>query len=798
MHLPAKKSNLTLPTKTNVPAVPQQIKRTLPKVHKVKSPVQNATTRQMNLEGFVENHKEAIVRLLKKLLLPKLKARALQYHHKPVQQQQPHVNQLPIESDPTNGNLDKEAMNYELGYFLGLQKAYKNRHLGVRQPEPLVPLRLRQRPKAVAVSNSGPMTGYTSVSMPFHKMMSTPVHESLQTLFNRYGVQDPGFVKKVTRADERDILTFAGKHNMDVFAEKKNVEGLSDYLAKRGYISKPLKVKATNEGTSQRIKKDGILGPSLVADVPDKPEPETEARTSAGPDPLEHAPTPLHKMVSQADHISADELHGLLKAAGGKVNWDEISGLIGEEQQLRQRYEEEQDKTPEVGRVDGEDTQVAPLDGPTGRPSQQEVTAQQLENMGQGLEEQSDHDTEKRTLGSLLRAASGSEYDNRRELRDVLQRIISRLSEMPEESYTPKRSYVYDTPYYQKRAPYYNKRGFINSGYAPYYAPLYTPESYSVDRYWKRSHIPRPGTRYVIRTRENVPQDYKVETEGITNSQEKNYYDYESQSLKAPDLESTGGVEAYALPKIDVDPQTKLENYVAAPHEESYQEAISLLNRGSSIDDSLGDHLQGAFLSRFILPNANVFKKSALNRLPASPFRYKLRLRRSNINKKFNGVGKKADKKKGDVKQKATSTKKQNGLKKKTKKGKKKAKTAVKTSTEIADSEADSSRTLTTENAIGSNTKGSKKHEILRQNSFSVLSGMDSFVAPAVYESTSENFFTQGDRDGTRSINQLAGNVLISGLYVSFLANVSISILKWELTKLKACPGKVKDIIYCI
>eukprot|EP00112_Aurelia_sp_Birch-Aquarium-sp1_P008371 Seg1919.9 transcript_id=Seg1919.9/GoldUCD/mRNA.D3Y31 product="hypothetical protein" protein_id=Seg1919.9/GoldUCD/D3Y31 len=566
-----------------------------------------------------------------------------------------------MESDPSNGNLDKEAMNYELGYFLGLQKAYKNRHLAVGHTDPMVPLRLRKPSKAVAVSNSGPMTGFTSVSMPFHKMMSTPVHESLQTLFNRYGVQDPGFVKKVTRADEKDILAFAGKHNMDVFAEKKNVEGLSDYLSKRGYISKPLKVQATNEGSSQRIKKDDILGPSLVADIPDKPEAETEARTSAGPNPLEHDPTPLHKMISPPDNISADELHGLLKAAGGKVNWDEISGLIGEEQQLRQKYEEEQDKTPEVGRVDGEDTQVAPLDGPTGKPSQQVVTAQDIDNMGQDQEGQPDHETEKRTLGNLLRAASGNEYDNKRELRDVLQRIISRLSEIPAASYTPKRSYMYEAPYYQKKTPYYSKRGFINSGYTPYYAPLYTPGSYSVDRYWKRSHIPRPSSRYVIRTRENVPQDYKVATEGITNSQEKNDYDYESQSVKATDLESTGGVEAYALPKIDVDPQTRLENYVAAPREESYQQAMSLLNRGSSIDDSLGDHLQGAFLSRFLLPNANAFKKSSLSRLPASPFRYKLRLRRSSNNKKLKA--KKADKKKGDLKQKATSINKQHGLK---------------------------------------------------------------------------------------------------------------------------------------
>ncbi len=180
-------------------------------------------TRNVNLEGFIANHKEEIVHLLKGIILPKLKARALQ--------------QKTLDRD-SDGNLDKEAMNYELGYFLGLQKAFKkNPYLNVENAnQKLAPIKLGNKLTGLsqALSKSEPMTGYTSVTFPYHRVLTNPVHENVGGLLARYGVKDPGFVRQLTKAtDGNDILEFAGKHHLDVFAERKNMEGISDYLAKR-------------------------------------------------------------------------------------------------------------------------------------------------------------------------------------------------------------------------------------------------------------------------------------------------------------------------------------------------------------------------------------------------------------------------------------------------------------------------------------------------------------------------------------------------------------------------------------
>ena len=747
-NLPSKDLNATLTAKSNVQDASQQAKRTLPAaghhLHKLaKNASLTASQRQLKLENFVDSHKGAIVHLLKKLLLPKLKARALQHYHgalSPGQQGAPFT-------EPPNGNLDKEAMNYELGYFLGLQKAFKNRQmlLGDTGEENLVPLKLTNHhgTKAALSDSGGPLTGYTSVSLPFHKLKSSPVHENLQSLFSRYGIQDPGFLKKVTKADEKDILQFAGKHNMDVFAERGDLKGISDYLSKRAHISRPSKYEETNEGTSQRIKKDDIFAPPVVANEPDQQKEDDEnpsAMVASGPNPLEDVPTPLHKIVSQAHHISSGELHDLLQGTGGHVNWDEISGLIGEDDdKMKEKAQQFDDKTPEVGTVYGEDTNVLTEKDFDGRPKEQEIDGEDIQNAGYGKE---DHEVEKRTFSNLLKLATRNDYEqNKNELREVLKRIISRLSEIPE-SHKEKRLPLYEVPSY--------RRGYVSRTPLPnYYRSVYSDfPSYPVERLYRRNTIPRPS--YVTK-RANLPQQYSVSTVPVPGEGQMNEeYGYKSEQQKPITVETSGGVEAYALQKEDVSPVAKIENYMASPKEETYADAIAMLNRGSSIDDSLGDHMQAGFLQRFILPESpKLFRRSPLSRF-RSPMllKYRMRLRRSD-----------SESKKRPQRRRKTSTTKvslDGNKASKNKQKKLKSKKYLK-----ADAKEKSQKSKAAPEVT---SKGSKKHEILRQSSMPFLSQLDNFVSPAVFESQSQNFFTQGGHDESKLFSQLNGNtVLISG-----------------------------------
>ena len=728
LNVPTKKQNVTITAKSAISKAPIQAKRTNIKHHEgnktLKNESVNAVSRQMNIENFVDSHKGAIVRLLKKLLLPKLKARALQAQS---------VN-VPLETDPSNKNLDKEAMNYELGYFLGLQKAFKNRQMlmGDSGEQSLVPLKLvHHAGSKAAVSDSGPMTGFTSVALPFHKLKTPSKHESLEAAFTRYGMQDPGFLKKITRADERDILQFAGKHNMDVFAENNNLKGISDYLAKRSFINRPVKVAETNEGTSQRIKKGDIAGPEVFADEPDRPKGEEAlARVESGPNPLENVPTPLHKIVSQADHISSKELNGLLTEYGNeKINMKEIYGLIDAEEKAKERLEDE-DKTPQVGSVYGEDTQVQAENGFRDMEKQQDITTEELENVDK---RPSDSEIEKRTLKGLMKLIEQNEYEEERnELRQVLRRIISKLSEIP--NHNEKRNYMYEIPYHQRR-------GLTSRNYIPYYyAPVYTGIRTPTQRLWRRNDIPRPKL-YTVQRRAKLPHTYDVTSEAFKPSDSMNDYEFESENHTPPDLEETGGVEAYALPKVQDNPGTRIEKFMSTPVEESLHEALALLNRGSSIDDSLGDHLQAGFLQKYLSPNAPsaLYKRNVLKRIKVPHnLRFKLRARRSN-----------------DVKGKVTVLRRKKvAAKSKKHHGKKRT----------HDLEGNTKPAAGKETTAEITSKGSKKHEILRDPTVSVLSGLDSYVSPAVFESRSQNFFTQGSHDNSRFINQMgSGTVLLSG-----------------------------------
>ena len=661
------------------------------------------------MENFVENHKGAIVRLLKKLLLPKLKARAFQ----------PHLFEKPLETDPSSKNLDKEAMNYELGYFLGLQKAFKNRQmlLGDSGEENLVPLKLvHHAGSKAAITDSGPMTGFTSVSLPFHKLKTAPMHESLDSTLRQYGMQDPGFLKKITKADERDILQFAGKNNMDVFAERNNFKGISDYLAKRNFIDRPAKAPPTNEGASQRMKKNDISGPDVIAEELDRPaEEEPTARVEVGPNPLENAPTPLHQIISQAHHISAGELHGLVRDQGDeRINMKEIYNLIEAEEKAKERFED-QDKTPQIGSVFGEDTNVQAENGIRDVPSEQEITSEELENIDKG---QPESEVEKRTLKGLLKIVRQNEdEEEKKELRQVLRKIIDKLSEIP--SYKDN----YNQRLYE--APYRQNRNVISRAYIPYYYNSYY-QTVPIKRFWRRSVIQRP-TRKNLQRRTATSRRSAVNSP-LLSSDNKNDYLFQSESTRPPDLEQTGGVEAYALPKIEENPRERLENFIATPKEESLGEAIALLNRGSSIDDSLGDHLQSGFLQRFVLPNSpsTLYKRNMLK--PPQSYIRRARMKRSNDSK----TNSKAPRQK-----KAAKNKKQNG-----KKSIQHSVTSngMKVMRKEANSEVAS--------------VGSKKHEILRDPAISVLSGIDSYVSPAVFESKSQNFFTQGSHDSSRLINQ--------------------------------------------
>lgn len=726
-QVPFKAQNVT--AKSVGTKSPIQTKRSSLKHHDgnrtAKNNSTNAVSRQMNIENFVDNHKAAIVRLLKKLLLPKLSGRALE------------PRPAPLESDPTNKNLDKEAMTYELGYFLGLQKAFKNREMlmGDSGEQNLVPLKLvHNGGSKAAVSDSGPMTGFTSVSLPFHNMKTSPVHESLESSFSRYGARDPGFLKKITRADERDILQFAGKHNMDVFAERNNLRGIGDYLAKRNFINRPAKAAATNEGAAQRIKKNDILGPSVFAEKPDQPkEKELLARVDSGPNPLDDVPIPLHRMVSEADHLSANELEGLVNSRGGRLNMRELYGLIEADEKARESRED-QDRTPQIGTVFGEDTEVVQAqNGVAEGLNQQDITTDELESLDKG---QSRSTVEKRTLEGLAKIISQNQYENeRRELGRVLRRIISKLSENV--NLNEKRNDIYDLPFYERR-------GLVSRQYIPnyYYRPVYQSlPSFPMQRLWRRNVIPRPHY-FTLNRRSKAPQNYDVTTEATKAFDNMNEYEYQSEKQKPADLEVTGGVEAYALPKIEENPASRIENFIATPKEESLPEAIELLNRGSSIDDSLGDHLQAGFLQRFVLPNSptTMYKRTLFKHLQKpDDFRIKLRIRRS-----------KDEKKKAKIpgKKKLKSKAKKNHGKKQ------KSKSAVKNDVKTRNKEANGETA----------EKGSKKHEISRDPAIPVLSGFDTYVSPAVFESRSQNFFTQGSQDNTRFINQFgAGAVLVPG-----------------------------------
>ena len=672
------------------------------------------------MENFVEKHKGAIVRLLKKLLLPKLKARALH----------PHLFEKPLETDPSNKNLDKEAMNYELGYFLGLQKAFKNRQmlLGDSGEENLVPLKLvHHAGSKAAITDSGPMTGFTSVALPFHKLKTPAMHESLDSTLKQYGMQDPGFLKKITKADERDILQFAGKNNMDVFAERNNFKGISDYLAKRNSISRPEKAPPTNEGSSQRMKKNDISGPDVIAEEPDRPtEEEPTARVEEGPNPLENAPTPLHQIISQAHHISADELHGLLRGQGDeRLNMKEIYNLIEAEEKAKERLED-QDKTPQIGSVFGEDTNVQAENGIRDVPTEQEITSEELDNIDKG---QPESEVEKRTLKGILKIVRQNEdEEEKKELRQVLRKIIDKLSEIPR--------YRDNYDQLQYELPYHKNRNVIRRTYIPYYYNPYN-QAVPVRRFWRRSVIPRPK-RNNLQRRAEVSRRSTINSP-LLSSDNKNYYLFQSESTRPPDLEQTGGVEAYALPKIEENPRERLENFISTPKEESLGEAVALLNRGSSIDDSLGDHLQSGFLQRFVLPNSpsTLYKRNVL-KSPQSYIR-RARMKRSNELK----TNAKAPRKKKVAK----NSKKQSGKK----------------SAQHSDTSS-SMKVVLKETNREVTSVGSKKHEILRDPTVSVLSGIDSYVSPAVFESRSQNFFTQGSHDSSHLINQFGdGSLLLSG-----------------------------------
>ena len=719
-----KKQNATLIDKPTPPKLAMQIKRTNAKHHygnRTRNETTNAVSRQMNIENFIENHKGAIVRLLKKLLLPKLKARALQ----------PHSFESPLETDPSNKNLDKEAMNYELGYFLGLQKAFKNRQMlmGDSGEDNLVPLRLiHASGSKQAVTDSGPMTGFTSVALPFHKLKKHPIPESLDSTLGHYGMQDPGFLKKITKADESDILQFAGKHNMDVFAERNNLKGIGDYLAKRNFISRPVKAPSTNEGASQRIKKGDIFGPSVQAEEPDKPSnDDPTARVEAGPNPLENDPTPLHQIVSQADHISSGELNGLLGESGGeKIDMKELYSLIEAEEKAKESLEDP-DKTPQIGTVYGEDTRVQAENGFRDMRNQQEITTEQLEQTDRG---DTESDIEKRTLKGLLSIVRQNEYEEERdELRRVLRKIIAKLSEIPNNN-EKRNQFHYELPSYQNRVVM--SRDYIPYYYNPWYRPV------QVKRLWRRTVIPRPKQSTVQR-RTNLPQTYSIRNVALKSSDKLNDYEFQSENKRPPDLEETGGVEAYALPKVVENPASRLENFVSTPKEESLGEAIALLNRGSSIDDSLGDHLQAGFLQRFVLPNSpsTIYKRNML-RKPRT-FRLKPRIRRSS-DIKVNG--KSAEKLKKPAKRKTHHGKK--------KSHQPESNTVMKVMSKETNAEV--------------TNVGSKKHEILRDPTVSVLSGFDNYVSPAVFESRSQNFFTSGPNDNSRLISQIGdGTVMLSG-----------------------------------
>ena len=727
MHFSVKKQNASLNDKGILSKLATPMKKTIVKHHEGNRTIKNdtsnnAVSRQMNMESFIENHKGAIVRLLKKLLLPKLKARALQSH----------AFERLINTDPSDKSLDKEAMNYELGYFLGLQKAFKNRQvlMGDSGEDDLVPLKLIHKGGSnAAVTESGPMTGFTSVALPFHKITPHPIHETLDSTLRRYGMQDPGFLKKITKADERDILQFAGKHNMDVFAERNNLKGISDYLAKRNFISRPVQAPPTNEAASQRIKKDDILRSYVVAEEPDKPRDDgPTAMVETGPNPLENVPTPLHRMVSQADHISTQELNGLIGESGeDKINMKEIYGLIENEEKAKERLED-QDKTPQIGTIFGEDTNVQAENGFKTLPSRQEIAVEELDKADNG---QGESEVEKRTLKGLMSIIEENEYEEERnELRHVLRKIIDKLSEIP--NYNQKRNLL------QYGLPHYQNRGLMSRAYIPYYyySPFY--RAMPIRKLWRRNIIPRP-IQNKVQKREELPHENDAIYGSLKTSDNINDYEFQPENNRPPDLEETGGVEAYALPKMSEKPSNRLENFVSTPKEESLGEAIALLNRGSSIDDSLGDHLQAGFLQRFVLPNAppTLYKRNVL-KMPRK-FRVKSRNKRSNDVKKNVKVPKK--------KKVVSKRKKHHGKKK------------------SHQSDTDNAvKVMSKETNAEVTSVGSKKHEILRDPTIPILSGLDNYVSPAVFESKSQNFFTSGPHDGSHIISQLgAGTVLLSG-----------------------------------
>eukprot|EP00794_Sanderia_malayensis_P017958 gene17958-19756_t len=708
----------------------------------------NAATREHKLNSFIAKHKGDIVRLLKGYILPKLKARALQ---------QQHLKELQhsVETDQY-GNLDKEAMNYELGYFLGLQKAFKkNPLLGGDGGKNLIPLRLGMRKMGVtqATTSASPMTGFTSVTYPHHSLISTPAHENFGTLLNRYGVKDPGFLKQISKAtDGNDILDFAGKNNLDVYAERKNLEGINEYLSKRSY-KKPK--QSRKQKRTQIPKRDDVNSddePSVVANLPEAKRYEPMADVASGPNPLENLPTPIDKAISKPDHISEAEIHEIVDNSGGKLNWAELSGIIaeGREHQL------DGDDTPEVGSV----YQEAHREGENMERSKHPAMEREehRENMEPENEERGEadenHEVEKRTFTNLPKHAMDNKAyaHNADELRMVLREIISKLSSIPEVPAARKRNIVNPRQYY------YNRRNAMPS-YASsrLYQPLNRLVSYPYHpaffNWRRRSIMPRPASSFQLGRRTETPHEVAATKSEKAEDNDDNEYIYPTsknlqQSVAAiypSSQQDSDGVEAFAYEPDQPKPPPGIESYISKPISQPFNEAVALLNRGSTIDESPADNVQQTFLQKFLLPSSSgMYRRSSVprRRMSSVDIKQALRLKRSTSRKLKRKVHKKNDMK--SAKTKGKLPKKKHSLRKKTTlNGRKKTESNAEDSSkteETSPSHDDFHYEVASKSRSAS---GAKKQSI------PMMSDIANYISPAMYEKSEENFFSKDSKQIT-------------------------------------------------